>query len=183
MFLDMSGKLLQELHKSSPFESVQQELILNVMRTADHFSRSFEELLRPYNLSSPQYNVLRILRGVTSTDSLRGIKPEPQGIPCKCISEKMITRDPDITRLLDRLEARNLITRHRDGKDRRVVYTRITEEGLRILAELDQPVLDFHVQKLSHMPEEALTQLIEQLELIRSTGGGPAPVEVNCDGH
>jgi DNA-binding MarR family transcriptional regulator len=177
----MPGKLLQELHKSTPFESVQQELILNVLRTADHFSRSFEELLRPYNLSSPQYNVLRILRGVTSTDSLRGVKAEPQGIPCKCISEKMITRDPDITRLLDRLEARNLITRQRDGKDRRVVYTRITEEGLRVLAELDQLVLDFHIQALAHMSEETMLQMIEQLEGIRSVGGVPAMIS-GCEG-
>ena len=177
----MPGKLLQELHKSTPFESVQQELILNVLRTADHFSRSFEELLRPYNLSSPQYNVLRILRGVTSTDSLRGVKVEPQGIPCKCISEKMITRDPDITRLLDRLEARNLITRQRDGKDRRVVYTRITEEGLRVLTELDQLVLDFHIQALAHMPESTMLQMIEQLEGIRSVGGVPAMIS-GCEG-
>jgi DNA-binding MarR family transcriptional regulator len=178
MVLHMPGKLLQEIHKVSPFENIQQEVTLNVMRTADHFSRNFEVLLKPYNLSSPQYNVLRILRGVSASDALRGVQPDMKGIPCKCISEKMITRDPDITRLLDRLEARALITRQRDGKDRRVVITNITEEGLRILAELDRPVLDFHLQQLAHMPEEKLVQLVELLEMVRSspaiTGEGVA---------
>src|SRR5271156_5254220 len=116
----MGGKLLKEIHKVRPFECAQQELFLNLIRTADHLMRGFEELLKPHNLSPTQYNILRILRGVGE-----------DGIHCKGIGEHLITRDPDITRLLDRLESRNLITRQRDTKDRRVVSTRITAEGLK----------------------------------------------------
>ena len=184
----MGGKLVRELHKSRPFDSVAQEVFLNVVRTADHFMRAFEDLLKPYNLSSTQYNVLRILRGVAETTDPTATGPnaaaaraEPSngepasaqipgpGIPCKVISEHMITRDPDITRLLDRLESRHLITRRRDTRDRRVVTTCITPEGLRILKELDHPVLEFHRLQLAHMPESKLAQLIDLLETARTT--------------
>jgi DNA-binding MarR family transcriptional regulator len=152
----MGGKLLREIHKVKPFDSVQQELFLNVIRTADHLMRGFEELLKPHNLSATQYNVLRVLRGSGEC-----------GLACKKIGEHLITRDPDITRLLDRLETRNLITRQRDTKDRRVVSTRVTPEGLRLLKELDRPVAEFHRQQLAHMSENRLTQLIDMLEEVR----------------
>lgn len=153
----MAGKLQKELHKTKPFDCLQQEFFLNVIRTADHLSRGFEELLKPYSLSPTQYNILRILRGAGEC-----------GLHCKGIGEHLITRDPDITRLLDRLEARSLITRNRDTRDRRVVSTRITPEGLKILKELDKPVLDFHRTQLAHLPEATLTQLIDLLEDVRN---------------
>src|SRR3954468_23763331 len=109
----MSGKLAQELHKSRPFDNTSQEVFLNIVRTADHFMRAFEDLLKPYNLSSTQYNVLRILRGMGQSAEEYESRPDADaeaGIPCKTISEQMIPRDPDITRLLDRLESRSLIT-------------------------------------------------------------------------
>ena len=158
----MSGKLFRELHKAHPFDCLQQEVALNIIRTADHLSRAFEELLKPCNLSATQYNVLRILRGLGEAQT-----PPHSGIPCKTIGEHMITRDPDITRLLDRLESRTLIHRQRDTQDRRVVATRITPEGLRILKELDQPVMNLHRRQLAHMPEAKLTQLIDLLEQAR----------------
>ena len=153
----MSGKLLKEIHKVRPFDSVQQELFLNIIRTADYLMRGFEELLKPYNLSPTQYNILRILRGAGEN-----------GLACKQIGEHLITRDPDITRLLDRLEARTLITRQRGVEDRRVVAARITAEGLKILKELDKPVVDVHRKQLAHVPEAKIEAMIDQLEMLRS---------------
>ena len=162
----MSGKLLRELHKIHAFDCLEQEVFLNVIRTADHLSRAFEALLKPFRLSPTQYNVLRILRGVGHSPS------DCQGVPCKIIGQHMVTRDPDITRLLDRLETRGLIARQRDTNDRRVVSTRITPDGLAILQQLDQPVLDLHRQQFAHMPRARLTQLIDLLEHSRRTAPG-----------
>jgi DNA-binding MarR family transcriptional regulator len=178
----MSSKLQREIHKAKPFDSIQQEAFLNVIRTADHLMRQFEELLKPFNLSATQYNVLRILRGMSSTSTANGhpnssCDQSPAasascqnggGIPCKMIGEHMLTRDPDITRLLDRLESRSLITRQRDTRDRRIVSTRITPEGLKLLKELDQPVLDFHRRQFVHMPDPKLKDLIDLLESARN---------------
>jgi DNA-binding MarR family transcriptional regulator len=170
----MGGKLLKEIHKSRPFESLQQEVFLNVVRTADHLMRGFEDLLKPFTLSATQYNVLRILRGhlvaaqaASGSDAGAGDQP---GVPCKVIGEQMITRDPDITRLLDRLEGRGLITRQRDTRDRRIVSTRITQTGLDILGELDGPVADFHRRQLAHVDDARLAQLIDLLEQARGAG-------------
>lgn len=153
----MSGKLLKELHKTNPFESIHQELFLNVIRTADHLMRSFEEMLKLHGLSPTQYNILRILRGAGDA-----------GLACKHIGAHLITRDPDITRLLGRLETRKLITRHPDTQDRRVVFTRITLEGLHILKQLDKPVMDLHRRQLAHLPDLKVTRLIDQLEEVRN---------------
>ncbi|HEY8670823.1 MAG TPA: MarR family transcriptional regulator, partial [Terriglobales bacterium] len=101
------------------------------------------------------YNVLRILRG------------EPKGLPCGEIGCRMITRDPDITRLLDRLEKRGLISRIRDTEDRRVVLTRISSEGLKALSRLDVPVQDAHRKQLGHLGRERLRQLADLLEVAR----------------
>jgi len=170
----MSGKLLKEIHKVRPFDSLQQEAFLNVIRTADHLIRAFDSLLKPFHLSPAQYNVLRILRGVGEQHPPHaahapGAGELPRGIPCRTIGEHMITRDPDITRLLDRLEARALITRQRDTKDRRIVSTRITAEGMRILEALDKPVVDFHRRQFTSMPEAKLLQLIDLLEQARAS--------------
>jgi DNA-binding MarR family transcriptional regulator len=157
----MAGKLQKELHKSKPFDSLEQEVFLNVVRTADHLMRAFDDLLKPFSLSATQYNVLRILRGHCDAAT------NGDGIPCKMIGEEMITRDPDITRLLDRLEARGLITRQRDSRDRRVVSTRITPDGNKLLRELDKPVLDLHRRQLAHLSESKLSHLIDLLEQAR----------------
>src|SRR5215469_2382140 len=102
-------------------------------------SRSMIHVLKAEDLSATQYNVLRILRGA------------PEGLTCGEIANRMITRDPDITRLLDRLEKRHLISRRRGAKDRRMVLTRITPEGLALLARLDRPVQEAHRQQLGHL--------------------------------
>jgi DNA-binding MarR family transcriptional regulator len=118
----MARPLQEEIRQQKPFVSLEQEAVLNVLRTADVLQQRLAAALKPFKLSHSQYNVLRILRGAG-----------PKGLACREISERMITRDPDITRLLDRLEARGLLTRTRAQKDRRVVTARITSEGQRLL--------------------------------------------------
>jgi DNA-binding MarR family transcriptional regulator len=155
----MSGKLAKEIRKSGPFSSVQQEAHLNLLRTTDALMRGFEALFKPHNLSGTQYNVLRILRGHGA-----------EGCACKMIGEELITRDPDITRLLDRLETRGLITRQRSGEDRRVVTAKITQAGIDLLAALDAPVEELHRIQLGHMSERELASLVDLLEKARKAG-------------
>src|SRR3984885_1566149 len=124
-------------------DALEARVFVSLLRTADALSRGAEALLKPYGLSGTQYNVLRILRGAGE-----------KGLACREVGCKLISRDPDITRLLDRMESRGLIVRAREAQDRRVVKTRITEEGLRVLAELDAPVNDLHRQQFRHLPEK-----------------------------
>jgi DNA-binding MarR family transcriptional regulator len=128
---------------------------LDLLRTTDMLSRGLVPLLKTEDLSATQYNVLRILRGA------------PGGLACGEISSRMITRDPDITRLLDRLESRGLISRRRETKDRRTVIAWITPEGLMVLARLDAPVKAAHRKQLGHLGRERLRTLSELLALSR----------------
>jgi DNA-binding MarR family transcriptional regulator len=129
---------------------------LDLLRTTDMLSRRPSLALKTEELSATQYNVLRILRGA------------PEGLTCGEVANRMITRDPDITRLLDRLEKRGLILRHRGAKDRRMVLTRITPEGLSLLARLDRPVQEAHRRQLGHLGRERLRSLSELLAACRS---------------
>ena len=129
---------------------------LDLLRTADIISRPVAQVLKIEDLSPTQYNVLRILRG------------SPDGLTCGEIGNRMITRDPDITRLLDRLETRSLISRCRESKDRRMVLTRIAPEGLELLARLDKPVQDTHRKLLGHLGQERLRALAGLLAACRS---------------
>jgi DNA-binding MarR family transcriptional regulator len=122
--------------------------------------RGMAELFRTVGLSPTQYNALRILRGAG----------EP-GLTCGEIASRLITADPDVTRLLDRLEKAQLIARVRSTEDRRVVRARITPAGLEALAGLDGPVAALHVRQLGHMGRERLATLIELLESARRPGG------------
>jgi DNA-binding MarR family transcriptional regulator len=119
-------------------------------------SRRPAQVLKTEDLSATQYNVLRILRGA------------PEGLTCGEVANRMITRDPDITRLLDRLEKHGLISRSREAKDRRMVLTRITPEGLALLARLDRPVQEAHRKQLGHLGAERLRALAELLSACRS---------------
>jgi DNA-binding MarR family transcriptional regulator len=136
--------------------SAEESAFLELMRTTDMLSRSLAPLLKAEELSSTQYNVLRILRG------------SPEGLPCGEIGNRMITRDPDITRLLDRLEKRGLVSRCRETKDRRMVLTRITGAGLELLARLDEPVQDIHRAQLGHLGRERLQSLVDLVRAARS---------------
>jgi DNA-binding MarR family transcriptional regulator len=129
---------------------------LDLLRTTDLLSRGLIGVLKAEDLSATQYNVLRILRGA------------PEGLPCGEIANRMITRDPDVTRLLDRLEKRSLISRCRETKDRRTVMVRITPAGLKLLARLDTPVQDGHRRQLGHLGREQLQTLTELLRMARS---------------
>jgi len=122
-------------------------------------SRGLVRILKTEDLSATQYNVLRILRG------------SPDGLPCGEIANRMITRDPDITRLLDRLERRGLISRCRETKDRRMVMAGITPDGLKLLARLDEPVGDAHRKQLGHLGRERLRALTELLHAARAEVG------------
>ena len=129
---------------------------LELARTTDMLSRGPIQVLKAEGLSPTQYNVLRILRGA------------PEGLLCGAIASRMITRDPDITRLLDRLEKRKLISRCREATDRRTVMARITTEGLKVLARLDEPVQAAHRKQLGHLGRERLRALTELLRVTRS---------------
>src|SRR5215471_16931585 len=122
-----------------------EELVfLEIQKTADILARRVVPVFKAEDISPTQYNVLRILRG------------SPDGLPCGEIANRMITRDPDITRLLDRLEKRGLISRWRESKDRRVVLARITPNGLKLLTRLDQPVEEAHRKQLGHLGKDRL---------------------------
>jgi DNA-binding MarR family transcriptional regulator len=136
--------------------SAEEAAFLDLLRTTDMLSRGLVQVLKVEDLSSTQYNVLRILRGA------------PEGLPCGEIASRMITRDPDVTRLLDRLEKRALISRCRETKDRRTVRARIAPEGLRVLARLDDPIQTAHRQQLGHLGRERLDALTELLQLSRA---------------
>ncbi len=153
----MAGRAQKEIKQRKPFRRIEDEAFVNLLRTADALMQGVVAALKPVGLSPTQYNVLRILRGAG-----RG------GLACREIAERMITRDPDVTRLLDRLEERRLVIRTREREDRRVITTRITEEGLRILEKLDDPIEALHVQQLGHLGDERLRSLINLLELARA---------------
>ena len=129
---------------------------LDLLRTADMLSRGLVQILKTEDISATQYNVLRILRGAL------------EGLPCGEIASRMITRDPDVTRLLDRLEKRGLISRCRETRDRRSVMARITPQGLKLLARLDEPVQSTHRKQLGHLGRERLGELAELLRASRS---------------
>ncbi|HXY07233.1 MAG TPA: MarR family transcriptional regulator [Terriglobales bacterium] len=132
---------------------------LDLLRTCDLLSRGPAQVLKAEDLSPTQYNVLRILRGA------------PDGLPCGEIANRMITRDPDVTRLLDRLEKRELIARWREAKDRRMVLAGITPEGLKLLARLDEPVRQTHRRQLGHLGKDRLRALTAVLEVARAKVG------------
>jgi DNA-binding MarR family transcriptional regulator len=152
----MVGRLQKAIRQRKPFRSLEAEAFLNIEHTADALMRSMADLLKGADLSPTQYNALRILRGAG-----------PGGLPCGEIAERMVTRDPDITRLLDRLARRGLVERARDGRDRRVVTTTITRDGEALLGRLDDPVEQLHARQLSHLGERSLTRLVELLEKAR----------------
>jgi DNA-binding MarR family transcriptional regulator len=134
---------------------------LNIQKTADALSRDVVALFKASRLSPTQYNVLRILRGVG-----------PAGLSCQEIASRMITRDPDMTRLLDRLEKNGLVIRNRQSGDRRVVLSVITPAGLALLQQLDEPVHHAHLAQLGHMRRDRLDLLIELLEEARKQSTG-----------
>jgi DNA-binding MarR family transcriptional regulator len=156
----MAIRLQDELKQTRPFPNLEEEVLVGVARTADALQRGLLAVMKTKSLSATQYNVLRILRGAGAA-----------GLACGEIAGRMVTKDPDLTRLLDRLEKRHLITRARDGADRRVVTTRISREGLSVLEELDEPLQAAQRRLLGHMDEGRLRILADLLDQARAAPG------------
>jgi len=152
----MAQGIQAEIKQKKPFRSLEEEVFLALQRTADQLNGQVAEMLKPHGLSPTQYNALRILRGAG-----------PKGLACSEVGERMINRDPDITRLVDRLERRGLVARSRGEKDRRVITTRITAAGLELLKSLDRPVEEFQHRLLGHLGKARQRTLIQLLEAAR----------------
>lgn len=153
----MATHVRDEIKQTRPFASLEQEAHVSLGRTWAVVEHAFSEALKPYGITPTQYNVLRILRGAGE-----------KGLCRSEVMERMIAKVPDATRLLDRMEAAGLIGRERDTTDRRFVTTRVTEEGLRLLGELDDPVQELHRQHFGALDEEHLRGLINLLGRIRA---------------
>lgn len=151
----MDLRLQDELKQTRPFASIEQEATLNVVRTGAMLTDMFEQVLKPYGLSAAQYNVLRILR------------VEPDGLCRNEIRDRMITRMPDMTRLLDRMEDAGLVTRTRQTTDRRLVRTELTERARELLDEIEPKMLEEHRNRLGSMSREDLRRIIELLTAVR----------------
>lgn len=153
----MSPALKEELKQNKPFTSLQQEAQLNILRTGNLLSDAFERVLKPYGITGTQYNVLRILRGA-----------EPDGLCRNEVRDRLINRMPDATRLLDRMESAGLVTRSRKAEDRRMVTTRITPEGRKLVDDLDSVAANEHQRRLGHVSNEDLETLVRLLTKVRN---------------
>lgn len=151
----MTPKLQHELKKKRPFESVEEEVALNIVRTSDRVQIRVARLLREHGLTPSQYNVLRILRG------------EGKPLPILEIASRTVTVVPGITGLIDRLERAGLVNRLRCEKDRRVIYVALTDHGATAVAGLDEPLIALHRKLLGHLSQAELKELIRLLEKVR----------------
>jgi len=151
----MAG-LKREIAQERPFSSKEEEAFLNLLRTSDCLQRAFQRSTRHWGITSTQYNVLRILRGA-----------QPHGLTCSAIGDRMITAEPDITRLLARMKVLKLIRQQRDKRDKRVVWTEITATGLELLRKMDQEITEMPRTLLGHLNREDLDQFIRLLEEAR----------------
>jgi DNA-binding MarR family transcriptional regulator len=152
----MMTNLREELRQGRPFRSREQEAFLSIGRTWAVLDHAFSEALKPHGITTTQYNALRILRGAGDAGLCRAE-----------VMDRMVSRVPDATRLLDRLERSGLIERQRDPTDRRYVKTRITAKGLETLRALDGPVQAIHCEHLGHISESELGVLVGLLARIR----------------
>ena len=148
----MTRDLQQELKQRKPFASREQEAAVSIARTSAVLEHETAEAFKPHGITPTQFNALRILRGA-----------EPDGLCRNEVRDRLVARVPDATRLLDRLEEMGLVTRAREGNDRRFVRSRITAAGLALLARLDDVVVELHRRQLGHLPEAALRKLIDLL--------------------
>lgn len=149
--------ILEEIRQSKPFHSRSQEAYLALLRTADDLRRYLGKVLEPAGVTNQQYNVLRILRGAGE-----------EGLPTLTVGERMIERTPGVTRLIDRMEKKGWVSRHRCEDDRRRVWCRITDEGLEILASLDDPIEELDDSLVHALDESELATLISYLDRVRA---------------
>lgn len=155
----MASGLRKELRQSRPFQRAEHEAFLSVLRTAAVLTDELEQVLKPEGLSLAQYNVLRILRG-----------SEPHGLCRNEVRDRMLTRMPDMTRLLDRMENAGLVARARSAADRRLVTTRITERAMDVLERLEDAVAEEHRRRFGHLSKSDIRQLLGLLERVREPG-------------
>ena len=155
--------LKDEIGKRNPFSSPEEEAYLNLLRTVAVLETPFARLLKSKGISEPAYNILRICRGHSQAEGAN-----PHGIPCQTIGDQLISRLPDVTRLVDRLEEAGLVKRARTPDDRRVVLIGITRRGLALLAELDKPIGEMHRQVLRHLTRSELIELNRLLAKART---------------
>ena len=153
-----SAKLQHELKKRHPFDSAEQEAVLNILRTSDRIDNRLGRMFRKFGLTSSQYNVLRILRG------------EGKPLPSLEIADRMIQVVPAMTGLIDRLEKQELVVRQRCEDDRRVVYVAITRKATDLLKRIDKPLAELHKQLVGHLSASELSTLSRLLEKARNTG-------------
>ncbi len=151
----------EEIQQHTPFATIEEELLVSLLRTTDVLEERFDRLVKPFGISMTQYNVLRILRGAG-----------PSGRTCGEIGERLIAREPDVTRLLERLEKAGYLARTRDTSDRRVVVTRITPAGLKLLSELDKPIseLDGLLKPIGEKKIEKMLKLLDELRTLVREG-------------
>lgn len=152
----MVSALRKELRQKRPFETAEQEAFLSVLRTAAVLTDELEQILKPEGLSLAQYNVLRILRGA-----------EPHGLCRNEVRDRMLTRMPDMTRLLDRMEKAGLVARARSHTDRRLVTTRITGRALQVLDLVEDAVVKKHRDRFGHLSKSEVRELITVLDRVR----------------
>jgi len=151
------SRLLAEIKQTKPFPRPGQEALVSILRTAAVLEYEINEALKPFDLTSTQYNVLRILRGA-----------EPNGLCGREVGERLITPLPDVPRLLDRMTEAGLVARKRDPEDRRHVTARITPRGLRLLDEV-QPAMEAIERKRTRaLGRDQIQALLEHLDLVRS---------------
>ena len=158
------ANLKSEIKQTAPFSNLEEEALLNLVRTSDFLQRAFQHKTRDWGLTSTQYNVLRILRGAL-----------PDGLQCAAIGERMVTAEPDVTRLLSRLKALRLVKQHRGKNDRRIVWTQISDVGIELLRSMDPLIQRLPAELLGHMSQAELTEMIRLLELARGPCKGANP--------
>ena len=165
-----ASRIAGEIKQTRPFNSKAQEAVLSLMRTTDLVRRTVALVVEPSGLTPQQYNVLRILRGAGE-----------KGLPTLEIAERMVEQTPGITRLIDRLETKKLVSRERCATDRRQVFCRITAGGLALLDKLDAPLREAEKEVLSVLNRRELTELIDLLD--RARDGISAALETRRATH
>ncbi len=150
------SRLADDIQLEKPFQSIEEQLMLEIVHTGDLLWGQLTNFLKPFGLSATQYNALRILRGAGKT-----------GLACGEISRRMVTREPDITRLLDRLERQQWIKRKRQSDDRRLVKAWLTPAGAALMAKIDQPLREFQQQQFLHLKGNVQSEIIELMEKLR----------------
>ena len=148
--------LLEEIKQKKPFMSLEDQAMVSIIRTAEVLMRKETEFLKDYGITPTQFNVLRILRGAGGN-----------GLMGREISERMVAFDPDVTKLLDRMESRGLVSRERDSGDRRVVKANITNGGLDLLNQVDGPITKYSKKLLGHLGTERIRLLCDLLDEAR----------------